>query len=79
MTCSLVFTSGAGMSLSGPMASMISATYRRVRASSSRADNRVGSHMTPPLLPPNGSCATAHFHVIHAARAVTSSSVTAGW
>ena len=22
--------------------------------------------MTPPLPPPNGSCATAHFHVIHA-------------
>ena len=32
----------------------------------------------PPLPPPNGMCATAHFHVIHAASAVTSSSVTPG-
>ena len=30
--------------------------------------------MIPPLPPPNGMCATAHFHVIHAASAVTSSS-----
>jgi hypothetical protein len=34
--------------------------------------------MTPPLPPPNGMCATAHFHVIHAASAVTSSSDTSG-
>jgi hypothetical protein len=29
-------------------------------------DILVGSQMTPPLPPPNGMCATAHFHVIHA-------------
>src|SRR5256885_412861 len=28
--------------------------------------------MTPPLAPPNGMCATAHFHVIHAPGAATS-------
>ena len=39
---------------------------------------RVGSQTTPPLPPPNGMCATAHFQVIHAASAVTSSSVTFG-
>jgi hypothetical protein len=78
MIWSLVLTSGAGTSLSGPMASMISAMYRRVSASSSRRDMRVGSQMTPPLPPPNGTCATAHFQVIHAASAVTSSSVTSG-
>ena len=78
ITCSLVLTSGAGTSLSGPMASMISATYRRVSDSISRRDILVGSQMTPPLPPPNGICETAHFHVIHAASAVTSSSVTSG-
>ena len=31
------------------------------------------------LPPPNGLCATAHFHVIHAASAVTSSRLTSGW
>ena len=36
-----------------------------------------GSHETPPLAPPNGMFTTAHFHVIQAASAVTSSSVTA--
>ena len=45
----------------------------------SRRDMRVGSQMMPPFPPPNGTCATAHFHVIHAASAVTSSSVTSGW
>jgi len=34
----------------------------------------VGSQITPPLPPPNGNWATAHFQVIHAASAVTSSS-----
>ncbi len=35
--------------------------------------------MIPPLPPPNGMWATAHFHVIQAASAVTSSSDTSGW
>src|SRR5262245_23445463 len=33
----------------------------------------------PPLPPPNGMSATAHFHVIHDASAETSSSETSGW
>jgi hypothetical protein len=36
-----------------------------------------GSHITPALAPPNGMSITAHFHVIHAASARTSPSVTA--
>ena len=32
--------------------------------------------MTPPFEPPNGMSTTAHFHVIHAASAFTSSIVT---
>ena len=34
--------------------------------------------MTPPLPPPKGTLTTAHFQVIHAASARTSSSVTSG-
>src|SRR6266446_4472261 len=34
--------------------------------------------MTPPLAPPKGIPTTAHFHVIHIASALTSSSVTSG-
>jgi hypothetical protein len=40
---------------------------------------REGSQMIPPFAPPNGMCATAHFQVIQAASAFTSSSVTLGW
>jgi hypothetical protein len=36
----------------------------------------MGSQITPPFAPPNGMLTTAHFHVIQAARAFTSSSVT---
>ena len=38
-----------------------------------------GSTMTPPLAPPYGMPTTAHFQVIHIARALTSSRVTSGW
>src|SRR5438067_1352744 len=37
-----------------------------------------GSQMTPPLPPPNGTLTTAHFQVIQAARARTSSRVALG-
>ena len=37
-----------------------------------------GSQMTPPLAPPYGMPTTAHFHVIHIARALTSPSETEG-
>jgi hypothetical protein len=76
ITRSLVFTSGAGTSESGPSVAMIPDVYRRVRRSSSPALILSGSHTTPPLAPPNGKFTTAHFHVIHAASALTSSSVT---
>ena len=45
--------------------------------SSSPLESWNGSHTTPPFEPPKGMFTTAHFHVIHAASAVTSSSVTA--
>jgi hypothetical protein len=76
MTRSFVFTSGAGMSDSGPRMSMSAAVNRRVMRSSSPTESVGGSHTTPPLAPPNGMFTTAHFHVIHAASAFTSSSVT---
>ena len=50
--------------------------YRRVTRSSSPIDIVVGSQTTPPLEPPKGMFTSAHFHVIHAANALTSSSVT---
>ena len=39
-------------------------------------DMVAGSHTTPPLAPPNGMLTSAHFQVIQAASAFTSSSVT---
>ena len=79
MTWALVFTSGAGMSRSGPISTSISAVKRRVRCSSSFIDSRLGSTMTPPLPPPYGMPTTAHFQVIHIARALTSSRLTSWW
>jgi hypothetical protein len=60
-------TSGAGMSFSGPISLMIS------------SDIVLGLQTTPPLAPPNGIPDSAHFHVIHIASDLTSSSVTSGW
>ncbi len=45
--------------------------------SSSALESWNGSQTTPPLAPPNGMFTTAHFQVIQAASAFTSSSVTA--
>ncbi len=78
IVCSLVFMSGAGTSRSGPMNGRISAVYRRVIRSSSPSESTRGSQITPPLAPPNGMLTTAHFQVIQAASARTSSSVTSG-
>jgi len=47
-----------------------------VTRSSSVIDIAEGSHTTPPFAPPKGMFTSAHFHVIHAASALTSSSVT---
>ena len=79
MTWALVLTSGAGMSFSGPTRTSISVKNRRVRASSSFIDSFLGSTMTPPLPPPYGMPTTAHFQVIHIARALTSSRLTSWW
>ena len=73
MVCAFVPMSGAGMSRSGPMMSMISDVKRRVMRSTSPSDNLVGSTTTPPLAPPNGMFISAHFHVINMASALTSS------
>jgi hypothetical protein len=67
------------MSRSGPINMEISYTYRRVMFSSSRGDILLGSHWMPPLAPPKGMLTTAHFQVIHMARAFISSRSTSGW
>ena len=79
MIWALVLTSGAGMSRSGPMRTSISVKKRRERCSSSFIDSFLGSTITPPLPPPYGMPTTAHFQVIHIARALTSSIVTSWW
>jgi len=79
ITLPSVPTSGAGMSFSGPISLMISVVNRRVIRSSSPRDSSFGLQTTPPFAPPNGIPASAHFHVIHIARALTSSRVTSGW
>ena len=79
MIWALVLTSGAGMSRSGPMRTSISVKNRRVRCSSSFSESFFGSTITPPLPPPYGMPTTAHFQVIHIARALTSSRLTSWW
>ncbi len=79
MTRPSVPTSGAGMSFSGPISLMISDVNLRVMRWSSPSDICFGLQTTPPLAPPNGMPASAHFQVIHIASALTSSSVTSGW
>ena len=79
ITWGVVLTSGAGMSRSGPISTEISAAYRRVSLSSSPRLSRLGSTTTPPLAPPKGIPAAAHFQVIHIASALTSLRVTPGW
>ena len=74
-----VFTSGAGMSRSGPIRIEISVAKRRVMCSSSERERACGSTMIPPLAPPKGMLTTAHFQVIHIASALTSLSETSGW
>ena len=67
------------MSRSGPSRIEISDVKRRVMRSFSASESAFGSTVIPPLAPPNGMLTTAHFQVIHIARAFTSSSVTPGW
>ncbi len=79
MVSALVFTSGAGTSVCGPIASPSSTMKRRVIFRRSSFVSSLGLHTTPPLAPPNGMSITAHFHVIQVASARTSSAVTSGW
>ena len=52
MICAFVLTSGAGMSLRGPITSWISETNLRVTRSSSPALRSRGLQSIPPLAPP---------------------------
>src|SRR5437764_15075636 len=67
------------MSFSGPISLMISEVQRRVVRCGSPSVIVLGLQTTPPLAPPNGIPDRAHFHVIHIASDLTSSSVTSGW
>jgi len=66
-------TSGAGMSTSGPIWSMIALQYRLVSLWSSPWERLRVSTLTPPLPPPNGIRTTAHFMVMRSASDLTSS------
>jgi hypothetical protein len=52
MICGVVYTSGAGMSFSGPMMARMALAYRRDRRSSSPSERFFGLQVTPPLPPP---------------------------
>jgi len=71
-------TSGAGTSLRGPRFFQMPATQPRHRRSFSPTESVLGSRIAPPLPPPSGMSATAHFQVIHMASARTVSSVSLG-
>ncbi len=79
MCWALVITSGAGTSLTGPTFRATCRTQPRQICSCSRALRLWGSQTTPPLAPPSGMSTTAHFQVIHIARARTVSIVSWGW
>src|SRR5512136_101085 len=78
MVRAFVPTSGAEISLSGPMKGAIFWIKERLKRSSSPVDNSLGLQITPPFAPPRGRRYSAHFHVIRAARARTSSAVMSG-
>jgi len=77
-SASLVFTSGAGTSDSGPdhIDHVGGVPPRELRQLGHR--HLRGIARDPPLPPPKGMPTTAHFHVIQAASAIISSSVTSG-
>jgi hypothetical protein len=74
IVCESVYLSGAGISIYGPRYSEIELTYLRVKRSSSFWLSFLVSTQMPPLAPPNGMLAIAHFYVISIASAVTSPS-----
>ena len=79
MTLASVLTSGARMSVVGPMTPEMAWVKLRVAASSSREDSVAGSMFMPPLAPPNGRSRRADFQVISDARARTSSRSVSRW
>ncbi len=79
ITSALVFTSGAGMSMVGPITSLVCSTKARVTRSSSKTLIDRGSQSMPPLAPPKGTSTMAVFQVIRFARAAAWSSSIVGW
>src|SRR6266704_1352985 len=67
------------MSLKGPTISLIKEKNDLDNLSNAARDRLFGLTVTPPLAPPKGMPATAHFQVIHIESAFTSSMVTLGW
>ena len=72
-------TSGAGMSTSGPIWLMISLVKRRVIRCSSLLGHLLRVADDAALRAAERNARSAHFHVIHIASDLTSSSVTSGW
>ncbi len=79
ITSAFVPTSGAGMSMFGPMSPFSRYMNRSVMLSSSSLLYSRGSMRSPPFAPPNGTSAIAVFHVISAASALNRSRLTALW
>jgi hypothetical protein len=76
--CGVVFTSGAGISCSGPMYLYISLTYHLDNLSSSQDESSFGFTTTHPFPPQRGISITAHLKVIHIESAFTSDLFTSG-
>ncbi len=79
MISPLVPTSGAGMSMFGPIRLLSLYMKRREMFSSSSLPYWRGSIWMPPLPPPNGTSAMAVFQVISAASALKRSRETSRW
>src|SRR5699024_167791 len=76
---SLVPTSGAGISLDGPITGLKYCTYFLQIKCRSLTEYERGSTTTPPLLPPKGTPCNALFKVISEASVTVSSSSTDSW
>ena len=79
MIFGLVFTSGAGTSVFGPIYLYSSRTYPRASLSSSPSLSVFGLTMIPHFPHPIGRSTTAHLNVIHIDSALTSSRFTSWW
>gem|GEM_PF-1713528 len=79
MICGLVLTSGAGISVSGPINLAIFLIYPLLSFSSSACESFFGLTMIPPFPHPSGKPTTEVLRVIHADNDITSSLDTFGW